>query len=290
MSALIAALSGSACAALLWLLARWALAIRSAADVPDVLPWPYRAVLRVAGTWAPSLAGLWPARWLAAESQALARLGWPGVQDAAQWLTGRLLLGLCVALGSGALAFALTEATGWRLLSVAGGMLAGQSLLPAWRRRRLTARELQVLKDLPSYLDVLTLCVESGASLSTAMRMALENAPASPLRSLFEEVLNGIRSGETRVEALERVGQRAGIECFSTLVSALVQGEGQGVSLGRLLRIQSEQRSAERFSRAERLAMQAPVKLLGPLILCIFPCTFIVIGVPVVARLLEANP
>ncbi len=290
MSTLIAVLCALVCAALPWLMGRWVLAICRAEKSPGFMPWPYRAALRVAATLAPAFETLWPPGLLSAEAKALARLGGQTVQGAAQWLTARLLLGLGTALCSGAAGLVLTEATTWHLLAVAAGFLMGQSLLPAWRRRLLKSRELQVLKDLPSYLDVLTLCVESGASRATAMRMALDNAPASPLRSLFEEVLQGIRSGETRVEALERVGQRAGIECFSTLVSALVQGEGQGVSLGRLLRIQSEQRSAERFSRAERLAMQAPVKLLGPLILCIFPCTFIVIGVPVVARLMEVNP
>jgi tight adherence protein C len=59
------------------------------------------------------------------------------------------------------------------------------------------------------------------------------------------------------------------------------------MSLGQILRTQSEQRTAERFARAERLAMQAPVKMLGPLIFCIFPCTFIVLAVPIVVRMLE---
>ena len=72
-------------------------------------------------------------------------------------------------------------------------------------------------------------------------------------------------------------------------VSALVQGEMMGSSIGPILRAQSEQRRTERFQRAEKLALEAPVKMLGPLIMCIFPCTFIVIGFPIVMQLKTAG-
>ena len=75
----------------------------------------------------------------------------------------------------------------------------------------------------------------------------------------------------------------------ASLVSALVQGEMMGASVGPILRAQSEQRRTERFQRAEKLALEAPVKMLGPLILCIFPCTFIVIGFPIVVQLLKSG-
>ena len=73
----------------------------------------------------------------------------------------------------------------------------------------------------------------------------------------------------------------------TSLVAALVQAETSGGSLSGVLRAQSEQRLNERFARAEKLALEAPVKLLAPLILCIFPCTFLVLAFPVVIRLLE---
>ncbi|MFM1887081.1 MAG: hypothetical protein RL026_2238 [Pseudomonadota bacterium] len=169
-------------------------------------------------------------------------------------------------------------------------LLAGATFLPAWRRGVRQQRELQVLKELPAYLDILTLCVEAGAALPSALRIAVEKSPESALRGLFQQVLDEIRAGRTRVEALESVARSQAIEGFTTLVAALVQAEGQGVSLGRLLRLQAEQRTAERHARAEKLAMQAPVKMLGPLILCIFPCTFVVIAVPVAARMVEVMP
>ena len=107
---------------------------------------------------------------------------------------------------------------------------------------------------------------------------------------MFERVLREIRSGRTRVEALQHVARVYDSEGLTALASALLHSEGAGMSLGTLLRAQAQQRTAERHARAERLAMQAPVKLLGPLILCIFPCTFVVISVPIVVRILEATP
>jgi tight adherence protein C len=76
---------------------------------------------------------------------------------------------------------------------------------------------------------------------------------------------------------------------ISSLVSALVQGDITGSSLGPILRAQSEQRRSERFQRAEKLAMEAPVKMLGPLIMFIFPCTFIVIAFPIVMKFLQSG-
>ncbi|MCS6944210.1 MAG: type II secretion system F family protein, partial [Sutterellaceae bacterium] len=96
-------------------------------------------------------------------------------------------------------------------------------------------------------------------------------------------------AGRPRIEALRDMAERLDFGPITSLVSALVQGELMGSSLGPILRAQSEQRRSERFQRAEKLAMEAPVKMLGPLILCIFPCTFIVIGFPIVVKFLTSG-
>jgi tight adherence protein C len=163
-------------------------------------------------------------------------------------------------------------------------VLAGWSWTAAWLHHLAARRERLVLKELPTYLDIVTLCVESGATLTTALRLAVDKSPRSPLRQAFERVLREVRIGRPRVEAFTYVARLYDIECLTALAAALVQSEGAGVSLGGVLRAQSEQRATERQLRAERSAMQAPVKMLGPLVLCVFPCTFIVIAVPVVVR------
>src|SRR5699024_6199616 len=97
-----------------------------------------------------------------------------------------------------------------------------------------------------------------------------------------------IRAGVTRSEALHQWAQRTSLPAVSQLVSTLGQADQLGMSLGPLLRAQSEQRRTERFQRAEKLALEAPVKMLFPLVCCIFPCTFLIIAFPIAVKLLEA--
>jgi tight adherence protein C len=148
--------------------------------------------------------------------------------------------------------------------------------------------EQRIARELPSYLDLLTVCVEAGATLTAGVSQIIDGAPDSPLRRYFEHVLREVRGGQLRAHAFERVAALYAVPSLSALATALAHAESSGMSLGGILRAQGEQRIAERFARAERLAMQAPVKLLGPLILCIFPCTFVVLAVPIVVRLAEA--
>jgi tight adherence protein C len=199
----------------------------------------------------------------------------------ALWLASRVVHGV-VAAGTTLL---LVGTGSWAAAAVAGtaGILAGG----VWLHRVHLERERQITRELPAYLDLLTVCVEAGATLTAGVRLIVSQAPDTPLRSYFERVLREVRSGRPRAEAFTHVAELHGIESLTTLASALAHAEGAGMSLGQILRTQSEQRTAERFARAERLAMQAPVKMLGPLIFCIFPCTFIVLAVPIVVRMLE---
>jgi tight adherence protein C len=91
------------------------------------------------------------------------------------------------------------------------------------------------------------------------------------------------------VDALRDMADRLDYGPVSSLASALVQGELMGASLGPVLRTQADQRRTERFQRAEKLAMEAPVKMLGPLIMFIFPCTFVVIAFPIVVKFLGSG-
>ena len=102
-------------------------------------------------------------------------------------------------------------------------------------------------------------------------------------------VLREVRAGKPRTDALRDMAARLDFRPIGSLVSALIQGEMMGSSIGPIMRAQSEQRRTERFQRAEKLALEAPVKMLGPLILCIFPCTFIVIAFPIVVQLLSSG-
>lgn len=171
----------------------------------------------------------------------------------------------------------------WLLLSAA----VGYALPATWLRDRVESKSRRVLRDLPFYLDVLTLSLESGLNLTGAMRQAVDKGPSGPLKVEFVRVMRDLRAGRSRAEALRAMADRVGMPQVGSLVSALLTAERQGASLGTVLRSQAEQRRHERFVRAEKLAMEAPVKMLLPLVLFIFPCTFLMLFFPVLSRILQ---
>ena len=207
----------------------------------------------------------------------------PGIAPE-QWMALRVLHGGASGAGMFALALAIGASP---LLPSAAAAITGAVAGGLWLRRTLATNERRIVRDLPAYLDLLTVCVEAGATLTAGIRLIVQDSPPAPLRSYFDRVLREVRSGRLRSEAFVKVATSYNVESLQTLASALAHAEASGMSLGQVLRSQSEQRNAERFVRAERLAMLAPVKMLGPLILCIFPCTFIVLAIPVVYRLAE---
>jgi tight adherence protein C len=150
-------------------------------------------------------------------------------------------------------------------------------------------RQKSILRDLPVFLDFITLCVESGLNFTGALTQTVEKGPAGPLRHEFGLVMRDIRSGLARADALRRMESRLMIDEISALVGSVIQAEKMGASVGNTLRIQSQQRRTERFQRAEKQAMEAPVKLMGPLVMFIFPLTFIVLLFPIVMMFLQSG-
>lgn len=145
-------------------------------------------------------------------------------------------------------------------------------------------REKEILKSLPNYLDFLTLSLEAGLNLTGAIQQLVEKAPRGHLHTEFSRVQRDIKAGQSRLAALKGMGERLDIREIHTLVSAIAQSERTGASIGEVLRIQADQRRIERFQRAEKLAMEAPVKLIFPLVAFIFPVTFVVLGFPIVMK------
>ena len=167
-------------------------------------------------------------------------------------------------------------------LSLLGG------LYPAiWLRDRIALRRKDLLKTLPFYLDMITLCVEAGLNLSGALRQATLKGPPGVLRDEFQRILRDVRAGRSRIDALRQFARRMGEPSVTAVVSSIVQAENTGMNLGPILRAQADQRRTERFLRAEKLAMEAPVKMLLPLIAFIFPCTFIVLGFPIAMMFMD---
>ena len=145
--------------------------------------------------------------------------------------------------------------------------------------------EKDIIRMLPVYLDFVTMAVEAGMNLNSALMQAVEKGPPGPLNIEFQKVLRDIKAGVGKIEALKNMSERLEIKEIRSLVTALSHAEKSGSSVGDTLRIQSEQRRTERFQRAEKLAMQAPVKLVGPLVMFIFPTTFIILFFPIVTQM-----
>ena len=153
-----------------------------------------------------------------------------------------------------------------------------------WLADTRKKRELAVVRAMPVYLDFITMCVEAGLNLTGALAQAMEKAPTGPLKNEFGIVLRDLRAGVSRADALKRMSDRLQIPEVTSFISSMVQAEKMGASLVTVLKVQSEQRRNERFQRAEKMAMEAPVKLIAPLIIFIFPVTFIVLGFPIVMK------
>jgi tight adherence protein C len=181
------------------------------------------------------------------------------------------------------LALAFSGAGAWALFL--GAILGG--LLPVARLRdRAQSRQRWMLRQLPFFLDLITMSVEAGLNLGAAFAQAVDRGPSGPIRDEFAHLLRDMRAGRSRDEALRALASRVQMPAMSNLVAALASAHKQGVRLGPILRAQAEQRRAERFLRAEKLAMEAPVKMLLPLALFIFPGTFAVLLFPVISRLM----
>lgn len=162
--------------------------------------------------------------------------------------------------------------------------LLGFFYVDIWLRDQTLLRQRTILKSFPFYLDIMTLSLEAGLNVNSALQQAVDKSMDGPLRVEFGRVLRDVRSGRTRAEAFQDFAARVQLAPVTNWVSAVVHAEKQGANLAPLLRAQAEQRRVERFQRAEKLAMEAPVKMLGPLILCIMPCTFLIIGFPIAMK------
>lgn len=156
-----------------------------------------------------------------------------------------------------------------------------------WLKDQHKKRSLELLRNMPSFFDILTLCTGCGLGLGAALSNYCEKGPDCALRREIERALRDIKSGSSRLEALSKVAARMGSPEFTAFVSIVAQSEKLGSPLGESLRRFSDQKRTERFQRAERLALEAPLKIIGPLVIFIFPITFIIIAFPIVASIYE---
>ncbi len=145
-----------------------------------------------------------------------------------------------------------------------------------WLNYKIGGRQHAIQKALPDALDLLTVSVEAGLGFDAAMVKVIEKSDTELSRE-FARVIQEIRVGKVRREALRDMANRVGVPDVSNFIAAVIQADQLGVSLSKVLRIQSEQMRVKRRQRAEELAAQAPVKMMFPLVFLIFPSILIVL-------------
>jgi tight adherence protein C len=155
-----------------------------------------------------------------------------------------------------------------------------------WLSDQIKKRQSKISRALPYNIDLLTLSVEAGLDFQAALGTVVDKGMPGPLIEELNMVLSEIRLGKTRAESLRNFADRVQIVEVGAFVSNLVQADKMGTSLGKVLRIQSTQMRIARTHRAEKLANEAPVKMLLPLIGCIFPTVFLVLFGPIVYRMM----
>ena len=156
-----------------------------------------------------------------------------------------------------------------------------------WIKDEVRKRQKTIRKALPDTIDVLSISVEAGLGLDAALGRICQKSH-NPLTTEFEKYLTEMRLGKSRREALRQIQARTGVDDLNTFISAIIQADQLGVSIAKILRVQADQLRTKRRQRAEQLAQKAPLKMLFPMILFIFPSIFVVILGPSIPQIMGA--
>ncbi len=207
--------------------------------------------------------------------------GNPGRVDAATFLASRFIV--AVVFGGLLLLIALVSPTKWpvtRTILVVSSFTAIGFFFPQlWLQSRINARQKDIRKAMPDAMDLLTICVEAGLGFDAAMSKVSEKWE-NHLSLALLRAIREIQLGKTRREALRDMADRVGLPEMTSFVAAVIQSEILGVSLAKVLRIQSDQMRVKRRQRAEEEAHQAPIKMILPMALLTFPSIFIILLTP----------
>ncbi len=174
---------------------------------------------------------------------------------------------------------------------LAGALLALGYYLPSlWLGSKIRSRQHSITRSLPDALDLLTICVEAGLGFDAAMIRVAEKWDNN-LCLAFTRVLQEMQLGKLRREALRDMSDRMEVRDVSTFVAAIIQADQLGVSIARVLQIQSDQMRVRRRQRAEELARSAQIKILPPVAFLIFPAILIVLlGPALISFMVMDNP
>ncbi len=214
----------------------------------------------------------------------LAQAGFPGGLTVAEFaVIQNLFKGFCPVIG---LAVGFVIKPNLALMGMVVGLIIGIMAPKMYLQKKIAQRQHDIQKGLPDVLDLLTVAVEAGLGFDAACDKVVEKM-RGPIPNEFSLTLKQMRMGEARRDAFKSMSERVDNPDFNAFVSAIIQADQLGVSIGQVLRIQSEQLREKRRQRAEEESAKAPVKMMIPLIFFIFPNVMLVIGAPAAFQMIE---
>jgi tight adherence protein C len=175
-----------------------------------------------------------------------------------------------------------------KLLIIVGAFGMGYMLPSIWLGSKIKQRQDEILKSLPDALDLLTICVEAGLGFDGAMQKVAEKWD-NELSRAFQRTVRDMQLGKLRREALRAMADSMDVADMTSFAAAIIQADQLGVSMAKVMRIQSDTMRMKRRQRAEEKARQAPVKMMFPLVFFIFPTILIVLLGPAVISIKEAG-
>jgi tight adherence protein C len=158
-----------------------------------------------------------------------------------------------------------------------------------WLGGEIQKRRRRIFRDLPDMLDLLRLSVDAGMDLSSAMKIVVERGRKGPMLDELEKVEREMSLGRTRKESLRNFADRLMMPEINSFVLALIQADALGASIGPILKVQGEMARTRRWQQAEVLVNKMPMKMLGPLVLFIFPASFIVLFTPLIIQWMQSE-
>lgn len=197
-------------------------------------------------------------------------------------------IGLCLILGIGG-SFLIHFLNYENMRVLVGGLvltIVGYNLPKLYLKTKTEKRQKEIQRNLPDVIDLLTVSVEAGLGFDSAIAKVTTKVKGEIAKE-FTVVLNEIKMGKSRRNALKDLVYRTQVDDLSNFIGAVVQADQLGVSMGNMLRIQSGQMRVNRRQRAEEKAMKAPIKMLFPMVFFIFPCIFIVLLGPALINLMK---
>lgn len=208
----------------------------------------------------------------------------------ATFFTMRVGLTLLLMVGAFVVFFVLSTSTdrGTAILYTLGAAVLGYFFPTMWIRAKITRRQQGIVRALPDALDLLVICVEAGLGFDAAMGKVYEKWD-NDLAIAFGRVLREIQLGKQRREALRDMANRMEVPDVTSFIAAIIQADQLGVSMSKILRVQSDQMRVKRRQRAQEKAHQAPVKMMIPMVFLIFPSIWIVLLGPSIIVLMNTS-